>query len=392
MNKTQNKIATLLLAAVLGQAGALHGKTPHGQQSFPVVSDNTFRSDNQEYEYKSSVLRARDLWTVVGVRAHGQLAGPQQYHLWRIDVQGRKLRDIDLTAGSVLDRSQKTGSPSYGLITLNNGKLGLFVGAGGETIFVAIDPETGEAASPQTIKGLPSGSFISKVLQDTGGSVFLMGRSVSRGLLVKLDNRGEIQDSFSITDPDVTVLTDGVSLPDRTFVLLGEHLDDSGKTTLWLARVTEKGEVLQKTKFSGQGGSISCVSASRCGIIYAVPGTDGWRVLVRATDETLATVWETEIQSGLRINPQWRVMAGANGRFLVAGGNAKQRLWVGALSKEGALMSSRVFEEPSAQWQRLWNFDLLPAEQELVIPFTELLVGKELDQRQVVKLLRTQMP
>jgi hypothetical protein len=67
-------------------------------------------------------------------------------------------------------------------------------------------------------------------------------------------------------------------------------------------------------------------------------------------------------------------------------------LWVGALSRDGALASSRIFEEPSVQWQRLWNFDLLPAQQEFVIPLTQLIVGNELDQRQVFKVLRAQQP
>ena len=392
MTRNKSKLALCLLAALLAHAGTLPGETPHAQQSFSVSSDVTFRSDGQEYEYKSSIFRAHDLWTVVGIRERGQLAGPQQYHLWRIDSQGKKLRDIDLTTAPPLNRSQTTEIRTYGLVALNNGKLGFLVGAGGGTVFFSIDAATGEAISSRPVEGLPSGSFIAKVLQDTDGGIMLVGRSDNRGMLAKLKDSGELQASAFITDPDLTVLTDGISLPDHTFILLGEHLDDSNKTTTWLARVTDKGEVLAKTKFAGQGGAISCSSANRCGIVYAVPGTNDWKILVRAIDDSLATVWETEVQSGLKINSQWRLLATNNGTLLVAGGNAKHRLWVGSLSREGTLISSRIFEEPSAQWQRLWNFDLLPVQQEIVIPLTQLIVGKELDQRQVFKVLRAQQP
>jgi hypothetical protein len=392
MNTNKRKFALCLLAALLVHASLLLGGTPHGQQSLSVSSDTTFRSDSQEYEYKSSVLQAQDLWIVVGIRERGQLSGPQQYHLWRVNIQGKKLRDIDLTTVAPLNRSQASESRAYGLVALNNGKLGLFVGVSGGTVFFSIDADTREAVSSRQVKGLPSGSFVAKVLQDADGGIFLIGGSDSRGLLAKLNDSGELQASAFIVDPDLTVLIDGISLPDHTFILLGEHLDDSGKTTTWLAKVTEKGEVLAKTKFAGQGGALSCSSASHCGIVYALPGAKDWRVLVRAMDNNLATVWETEVQSGLRITPQWRLVARNNGTLLVAGGNAKQRLWVGTLSKDGTIVSSKIFEEPSVQWQRLWNFDLLPAQQEFVIPLTELIVGKELDQRQVFKVLRAQQP
>lgn len=393
MNIPKIKFGLCLLAVLLGQAGVLSGENPpHTQQPFSVSSDATFRSDTEEYEYKSSVFRAQELWTLIGIRAHGELSGPQQYHLWRVDAQGKKLRDIDLTTTAPLNRYQTAESRAYGVVALNNGKLGLLVGAGGGTVFFSIDADTREAVSARPVKGLPADSFVSKVLQGVDGGMILIGRADTRGLLAKLNNSGELQSSSFITDPDLTVLTDGISLPDHTFILLGEHLDDSGKTTTWLARVTDKGEVLAKTKFAGQAGAISCSSASRCGIVYAVPGTNDWKILVRAIDDSLATVWETEVQSGLKINPQWRLLATNNGTLLVAGGNAKHRLWVGSLSREGTLISSRIFEEPSAQWQRLWNFDLLPVQQEVVIPLTQLIVGKELDQRQVIKVLRTQQP
>jgi len=393
MNTHTRKFALCLLAAFLGHAGVLSGGTPpHAQQPFSVSSDTTFRSDSEEYEYKSSVFRAQDLWTLVGIRAHGQLAGPQQYHLWRVDAQGKKLRDIDLTTAEPLNRSETTENRAYGLVVLNSGKLGLLVGAGGGTVFFSIDADTREAVSARPVKGLPNDLFVSKVIQGTDGGIFLIGRAGTQGLLAKLNDSGEVQANSFIADPDLTVLTDGISLPDHGFILLGEHLDDSGKTTMWLARVNEKGEVLIKTKFAGQSGAISCSGAGHCGIIYALPGTNDWKIMVRAVDSNLAMVWETEVQSGLRLNPQWRLLAGNNGTLLAAGGNAKHRLWVGALSKDGTLASSRIFEEPSVQWQRLWNFDLLPAQREFVIPLTQLIVGKELDQRQVFKVVRAQQP
>ncbi len=393
MNMHKKKFALCLLAALLGHAGVLSGEAPpHLQQPFSVSSDTTFRSDSEEYEYKSSVFRSQDLWTLVGIRAHGQLAGPQQYHLWKVDTQGKKLRDIDLTTVEPLNRSQTTEYRAYWLVALNNGKLGLLLGAGGGTIFFSIDAETREAVSARRVKGLPNDLFVSKVIQGADGGFFLVGRADTRGLVAKLNDNGELQASAFIADPDLTVLTDGIALPDHTFILLGEHLDDSGKTTTWLARVNEKGEVLIKTKFAGQSGAISCSSTGHCGIIYAVPGTNDWKVMVRAIDDNLAMAWETEVQSGLKLNPQWRLLAENNGTLLAAGGNAKHRLWVGSLSKDGTLASSRIFEEPSVQWQRLWNFDLLPAQQEFVIPLTQLIVGKELDQRQVFKVLRAQQP
>jgi hypothetical protein len=328
MTAITRSLAFLLLAA--SSAGAI---TPANvPQVLSPLSETMFRSDAYEYEYKSGVLRSQDLWAVVGVRARGQLGGPQQYQVWKLDAHGKKLRDVDLTGTSPINRSQSTPARVHELIPLKNGNMALLVETDRESALLVFDGESGQVVLNRPLSAISADIFINKVFPAADGGIIAVGRSGGSALLLKLSAGGEVETRVAIDDKELTVLSDGVELPDHTWLLLGEHLDDAGKVSVWLGKATAKGEVLSKTSFSGQGAAISCSGQERdCAVVYATPGSSDWSVSVRIFSETLALASQSDLMAGLKINPRFRIMARTDGSFFVVGGNAKNRLWMASV-------------------------------------------------------------
>lgn len=388
MFKNAQNAAWLMAGAFLVSAFAAG---PPRMESLQPMSQAMFRSDRYEYEYKSGAVRLQDVWLVVGVRARGELGGPQQYQLWKVDAQGKKLREIDLGTTAPLNRSQTGEVRVHDLTGLKSGNLALLIEGNQEAALLLLEGETGQVMATRKVTAIPSGSFINKVLPALDGGMIALGRSGSRGFLLKLRSSGEPDAQAVLDDKDLMVLTDGLELPDHTLMLVGEHIDDTGKVSVWVGRVTAKGDILSKATFAGQGAAISCHGGSPgCAVIYSTRGADGWNISVRSFAENLTLAWQADLLSGIRLVPGLRAIVQADGGLFVAAGNANNRLWTAWLSKGGKIVSSSTFEEPAVQWQRLWNFDVLATPQEFVLPFTELLVGEDKEQRQVLKILRLQ--
>src|SRR6185369_4749245 len=97
-------IRLLLLAIVLVTAGMAPNVSSDNLQR---LSETTFRSDEYEYEYGSSTLQQQNIWVVVGLRIRGQLGGPQQFQIWKLDPAGKKLAQIDFNAITPTGNSQE---------------------------------------------------------------------------------------------------------------------------------------------------------------------------------------------------------------------------------------------------------------------------------------------
>ena len=370
---------TLVVATMTGAA-----------EPFQVLSEGTFRSSDYEYEYKSSTLRQQDLWVVVGLRVRGQLSGSQQYQIWKLDSKGKKLAEVDLNALTPTGRPQDKYLRSYDIGTLKNGNIALLAETRASQVgCLVFDGSSAKPIVNRLIEPALFSPFISKVFPASDGDLMAIGRSGDRGLMLKLHPSGEIAERASIGNGDPTVLTDGWELADHTLALLGEHLDEAGQTTMWIGRTTLNGEVLYKDTFSGHDGTITYDSSSRLlTLIYASAGTSGWNMSLRTFMDSLSPAGQYSLLSGIRINTRFRVASIGNGSIFAVGASARNRLWMARINQRGEVLSSFTFEEPGVRWQRLWNYDLLSTPTELVIPFSELLVGDDLEQRQVLKILR----
>ena len=75
------------------------------------------------------------------------------------------------------------------------------------------------------------------------------------------------------------------------------------------------------------------------------------------------------------------------GGMLVAGSTSRRLLWFSRIAKGGEKQWAQEHFEPGALWQGVWNYQVLASAQESVVVFTELVVGEEKEQRQIVKVL-----
>ncbi len=381
-------IHLLLLPIVLVTVGMA---TPNVSSDTPQrLSETTFRSDDYEYEYSSSTLRQQDIWVVVGLRARGQLGGPQRFQIWKLDLAGKKLAQIDFNAITPTGNSQEKYLRIYDLATLKNGNIGLLAGTeNGKIGFMVFNGESAQLVTNRILELPYANTFISKVFTADDGDLIAIGRSGIQPMILKLRPSGEQANLTLLADDDLNVLIDGLELADHTFAFLGEHLDDTGKINIWLGKVTLKGQVLNKASFAGREGTIIYDNTARNYIItYVSAGTSGWNVSLRTFTDSLAPVGQFALQSGLKQSARMCAVPVGDGSIFVVGATAKNQLWTAQVDTSGKIVSSSIFEEPNARWQRLWNYDLLSTPAELIIPFTELLVGNEMEQRQVVKILR----
>ena len=378
----------LLLAIVLVTAGMA---TPIvSSDTLQRLSEATFRSDDFEYEYGSSTLRQANMWVVVGLRARGQLGGPQQFQIWKLDPAGKKVAQIDFNAITPTGNSQEKYLRVYDLATLKNGDIGLLAGTeSGKIGFLVFNGDSAQLVTNRILEQPNANTFISKVFTADDGDLIAIGRSGIQPMILKLRPSGEQANLTLLADADLNVLTDGLELADHSFALLGEHLDDAGKINIWLGRVTLKGQVLNKTSFDGRDGTIIYDNTARNYMVtYLSAGTAAWNVSLRVFADDLTPAGQFSLQSGLKQSMRLGAVPVGDGSIFVVGASAKNQLWMAQVDKVGKIISSSTFEEPNARWQRLWNYDLLSTSAELVIPFTELVVGSEMEQRQVMKILR----
>ena len=380
-------IRLLLLAIVLVTAGMAPNVSSDNLQR---LSETTFRSDEYEYEYGSSTLRQQNIWVVVGLRVRGQLGGPQQFQIWKLDPAGKKLAQIDFNAITPTGNSQEKYLRIYDLATLKNGNIGLLAGTeSGKIGFLVFNGDSAQLVTNRILELPDANTFVSKVFTADDGDLIAIGRSGIQPMILKLRPSGEQANLTFLAGDDLNVLTDGLELADHTFAFLGEHLDDTGKINIWLGRVTLKGEVLNKASFAGRDGTIIYDNTARnYTVTYVSAGTKGWNVSLRTFTDDLTSAGQFELQSGLKQSMRVCAVPVGDGSIFVVGASAKNQLWTAQVDKAGKIISSSTFEEPNARWQRLWNYDLLSTSTELVIPFTELLVGNEMEQRQVMKIVR----
>ena len=377
-----------LLAIVLVTAGMA---TPIVRSdALQQLSETTFRSDEYEYEYSSSTLGQQNIWVVVGLRARGQLGGPQQFQIWKLDPTGKKLAQIDFNAITPTGKSEDKYLRIYDLATLKNGNIGVLAGTvTGKIGFLVVNSDSAQLVTNRILELPYANTFISKVFTADDGDLIAIGRSGPQPVILKLRPSGEQANLAFLAEDELNVFTDGLELADHTFALLGEHLDDAGKINIWLGRVTLKGEVLNKTGFVGRDGTIIYDSTARNYMVtYLSAGTAAWNVSLRTFTDDLTPVGQFSLQSGLKQSMRLGAVPVGDGRIFVVGATAKNQLWTAQVDRTGKIISSAIFEEPNARWQRLWNYDLLSTPAELVIPFTELLVGNEMEQRQVMKIIR----
>src|ERR1051325_1488336 len=230
-------IRLFLLAIVLVIAGIA---TPNvSSDTLQRLSETMFRSDDYEYEYSSSTLRQQNIWVVVGLRARGQLGGPQQFQIWKLDPAGKKLAQIDFNAITPTGNSQEKYFRVYDLATLKNGNIGLLAGnENGKIGFLVFNGDSAQLVTNRILELPYANTFISKVFTADDGDLIAIGRSGIQPMILKLRPSGEQANLTLLADGDLNVLTDGLELPDHAFAFLGEHLDDTGKINIWLGRVT----------------------------------------------------------------------------------------------------------------------------------------------------------
>jgi hypothetical protein len=147
--------------------------------------------------------------------------------------------------------------------------------------------------------------------------------------------------------------------------------------------------VLAKATFAGREGGITHSDRDHSiVVVLSTPTATAWDVSVRAFGENLGPLWKAQLFSGTKTMVPFRIVPAPSEGFLVAGATTKNVLWTAQIDRAGQVQWTREHPEENAVWQMVWNQGLAATSKEWVIPFTELVVGKEMEQRQVIRLLR----
>jgi hypothetical protein len=356
-----------------------------GAQDFQSAA---FRSDRYEYELKSAALREGNLWLAVGLRPKGNLGGAQQYQLWQLDPQRKKRMQVDLGSIAIEKQGGDACRKVYDLAITRSGDLAALVESeSGKLALLVFSSSTNELIVNRAVRTSRRDLFFNKLRTTADGDLLAIGRTGDEAFLLKLRPNGEIAAETIVHDKELAIALDVVEIND-TYVLAGAHLKPTGESNLWIGRVNAKGDVLSRTVFAGRLGSLVYDDDTRkLAVIYEVVGTKGWNVFVRGLDEGLATTWESQLMTESPTMLPFQMAAIPGGGLLVAGSTSRRLLWFSRLAKGGEKQWTQEHFEPDALWQGVWNYQVLTSAQESVLAFTELLVGEEKEQRQIVKVL-----
>src|SRR5262249_53114658 len=256
-----------------------------GAQDF---QSTTLSSDRYEYELKAAAAGEDSLWLAVGLRPKGSLGGPQQYQLWKLDSQGKQRAQLDLASVSVGKQADDKVKRLYDIAIAKNGDLAVLLESeGGKLALVVLSGSSGEVIVNKVVKAAHSNLFFSKLRVTSGGDLLAIGRTGDEGFLLKLRLNGEVTAETVIHEADLAVAFDALELND-SYIVAGGHLKPSGESSLWIGRITAKGDVLSRTTFAGRFGSLAHDDqAHRVVLIYDAPAANGWNIFIRAVYEGL---------------------------------------------------------------------------------------------------------
>lgn len=349
-----------------------------------------FEDDNLEYEYKDAAMISKDsIWLAVGVRPKGQLGGDQGFSLWRVDLNhGKKVNDINLEDFSKGQEPKIKYTKIQDLAVTENGELLLVLESlDNQVSLVKVDSKNGENLFIKKIGEAHSGVLIMKIIQTADRKYLLIGRASDKPLMMKVDERGNTIWKKTIDDENLSIFLDGLLTDDNGYALIGTYITSSGESNFWLGKFDSNGDLFKKNIFNGRYGNIVKAKDNGYAVVHNQMGSKGWNIFIRGINPDLSGSWNAELLSGVEVFSPFKIASASNGDYIVAG-SGESRLSVSRIKKGGEVLWNHIRRDNSTVWEKLWNFDLLSQSGEFVIPYTMLIVNKQGEQRQVIKIMK----
>ncbi len=326
---SRGTIRTPVVAGVLS-SGAAAGEIP-GAVVRTTVSDS-----ERDYELRSATLSANGATTelIVAARSKGTRPKPGSLVWVTVDASGRVLSQqnplgtLSLSSPTAINlRAPDAGS---GFVFLRDrGFLLLRTVDGGSRLVRSARSNEPAVIQPVTIRG--RSPIINRVLATKDEHLGLVG-SIGLPLVAQIDAEGKTITAHVLREEMGAV--NAVFDSEGSAVVVGQQ-GAFEKASVWVGRVSPRGEVLAKTAFPGSPTDITRGSDGTYVVLIQRISADGTEILMRALAPDLSERWTRSLVSRQPPANFFRVAPVRSGGFIVAG--AKNRgLWISRVKPDGA--------------------------------------------------------
>lgn len=354
------------------------------------VWENVFEDDDFEYEYKDAAISSKDtVWIAVGMRPKGQLGGDQDVSFWKIDINnGVKVSEVKIEDFSQAQVTKTGYIKIQDFAITEKGELLLVLESSDNQVsLMKADAKNKKALFVTRIGDAQSAVLIMKMIQTADRKYLLIGRTEDRPLMMMVDENGHMIWKKTLDDDKLSIFLDGVTTDDSGYVLIGTYKALSGESNIWLGKFDSSGKLLLKNTFGGRYGTIAKTKDNEYAIVHDQIDSAEWNVFIRGLNPDLSGSWSTELLSGAKVYSPFKIASVSNGDYIVAGAG-ESMLSVSRIKKGGEVVWNHIRRDNSAVWEKLWNYDMLSHAGEFIIPYTMLIVNKEGEQRQVIKIMK----
>lgn len=387
----------LVSTSLINPAHSQSATSAFNQISNPVWGKN-IASPDEEFEYVIGASSPIDnsIWIVIGIRAKGELGGPQQFKLWNLGDTGDKLKEVNLSA-LIRERA------NIGQIA----KISSILVSHDNSVFLAINSVVGET---YIVRLTNKGEFIGSTALSRGGTALVsqlsrygtriqwIGRKSGRGVGSTINKQGNNLISLQSSKEAVSLLTH-TSLNSGGEALNVEKIRQviAGQTNsgTWIALY--KANLLEHERLIK--GKLTDLIRLESGKIYALLTT------VETGNQTTGYVRSfgknLQLDLGQSDAVKGEVFVGDSTKFLhvngeqtflvIANGKQFQIRSVPMKGKSKSLMRTiKLSETPEdILMERIWNFGVIRSKNYSYIIYSAIRVYKKsMQQRQEIGIVK----
>jgi hypothetical protein len=367
--------------AVLVWAFAANAQIPAKQW------ESTLESPGQDYELRGAAMAmdADGVWAAVAARPRGRLGGAEQVLMTMITgARGVARPLIDLASDNRIALPPARHA-IRGMAAAGDAQVltGLSHRAGGMTLAI-LDGKSGEIAQARTLAFQSGQPEIARFAPLTGGRTLVIGTLGTRPFLSEVSAAGGIVWERVLAQDHVN-LDAAAATSDGGAVISGRVGLDPEATRVWVAKVSQRGELERHAEFTGWVGNVAQGVDGGFLLVTTERGRDA-QVTLRGLSPNLDQRWTSAMPAGQPSTPSYRVAPVPSGGFIVAG--VKDRgLWVSRIDAAGKTVWTEARVPTPPQVEAAINVELLSQRDVFIVVYTLFAVdGKE--QRQLVRAIR----
>lgn len=376
-------ICPLLLAGMVS-VGATDGAIP-GAVVRTTVSDS-----ERDYELRGATLSANGATTelIIAARPKGRRSESGSLVWATVDESGRVLSQQNpletLSPAAAADLSP--GNPTAGTAFV-------FVRGRGLLLLPTVDGRVrlvrlGRSNEPAGVRAVDIGGrspIIRRVLVTNKEHVVLVGSIGVQPVVTEIDTEGKTIAEYPPRVEGMTAVS-AVFESDGSAIVIGEQ-GRFPNATVWVGRVSARGDVLTRTSFPGRPIDIARGSDGAYVVLIERSSAEGSEILMKALAPDLSERWTRSFMSRQRVTTSFRVAPVASGGFIVAG--TKDRgLWISRVKSDGAEVWTETRTPLTSPELEIVSHVELAATQDIFVTAYTAFVVAGREQREVVRTIR----